>query len=53
MLYAIKDAKYYSTSILPRFVTMTGMEEGVGMQLESWVAGFGNCFLMAWIFDPI
>ncbi len=50
---AIKHAKYYSTCIVPRFVAMTGMKEGVGMQLESWFAGLGPCFLMAWIFDPI
>ncbi len=50
---AIKHAKYYSTCILPRFVKMTGMKEGIGIQLESWVAGLGPCFLIGRIFDPI
>jgi hypothetical protein len=49
----MKDAKCYSRCILPRFVKITGMEEGTGMQLERWVVGLGNCFLTAWIFDPI
>jgi hypothetical protein len=50
---AMKDVKYYSRLILPGFVKITGMEEGIGMQLERWVVGLGNCFLTAWIFDPI